>query len=97
FSVCERNSLRAHTSRPTLLRTGELLDVVPFVADEQVAISVNRDRHRGVELPLPVAQAAPRSHELSRPGEFLDPVVAVIDDEHIPVAIDRDPHGTTQL
>src|SRR5215468_4931521 len=91
--------LRVGDELPALpvLRTGELLDVVPFVADEHVAISVDCDRDRGVELSRLVAQASPRSDELSRSGEFLDPVIAVIDDEHIPIAIDRAAHRTTQL
>jgi hypothetical protein len=38
----------------TLLRTRELLDVVAFVGDENVAIAVDGDADGGIELPFRV-------------------------------------------
>jgi len=70
---------------------------MPFVADEDVAICVGRHANRRVELSMRVTQAAPGGEKASITGEFLDPVVAVVHHENVPIPTEGDPHGAAQL
>jgi hypothetical protein len=96
--VLKASSPRAHKSRDVVGRSVEAANaVVVFVGNEHVAVAVDREAHRAVELgpcSWPVLKpASPRARErrdvVGRSVEAADAVVAVFGNEHVAVAVDR--------
>ena len=87
--------MRAMTAR---LRLAELLDpVVIGVDDVDVAVVVDRDGSRTVELTVAGAKAPPGAQEAAAGRELLDSVVAAVGDVDMAVVVDGDAPRKAQL